>query len=392
MSTISQDTGVDQPVNQGGPGLAELGFKRVVLAGGGTGGHLYPALAVAKKMHALGSELVFVGTRHGLGATVVPTFGFQICFIRARGLAGSLLNKLAAVLEMGYGFVQSISILREFRPDIVIASGGYVCAPVTCAARLLNVPVVLMEQNAIAGKAIRFLSRFVDKICVSYPHSLKGLPAKKLVFTGNPVRPEIVARNRDEARRRLGIAPDQCCILVSGASQGAISLNKAVLAALPKWRDLKATVIHLTGPKNYEKVASLAKDCLEGSDFDYRAIGYQEDMAELYAASDLAVCRAGATTLAEITARGLPSVLVPYPYAAENHQEANARAMVDAGAAIMILDNAVEAELSGLVGDLITHAADLESMAKASASLGKPNAVDEVVKVAAQVYQQSRRN
>lgn len=355
---------------------------RVVLAGGGTGGHLYPALAVADRIREEGGEAFFVGTRRGLGARVVPGRGYGIAFVRARGLGGGLKGLLLAAFDGALGLVQSLAVLARKRPDLVIGTGGYVCAPVVLAARLLGIPSVLMEQNAIAGKATKFLSRFARRVCLSFPGSEGGLPADRVEVTGNPIRREIVERDRAVARQRLGIAEGQACVLVTGASQGAASLNRAVLRALPGWRDRNWVVLHLTGPNHLEEVQVRSGPLVEGGRLSYRPLGYLEDIAEAYAASDLVVCRAGATTLAEITARGLPSVLVPYPFAAERHQDHNARVLVERGAAQVLEDGAVEEALGGLVEELLRHPGDLRRMAEASAALGRPDAAQRVVEVA----------
>lgn len=360
----------------------DVAIARVIFAGGGTGGHLYPALAVADRLKAEGSHVRFIGTSHGVGASVIPKYGYELSFVHARGLAGGVMGKLKAVVSLAWGLVESFCVLREFRPDLVIGSGGYVCAPVVAAATLLGIPSILMEQNAFAGKSVRLLSRFARRVCTSFPGCRKGLDPSKIVLTGNPVRADIYTRSREEARQRLHIAPERRCLLVTGASQGAASLNRAVLRALPAWREQPWTILHLTGPSHIDEVLTRSADVVAGAELDYRPLAYSEDIAELYAACDLVVCRAGATTLAEITARGLPSVLVPYPYAAENHQEANALGMVEQGAASMVLDKDIEKLLGDVVSDLLTKEADLQAMAGASQTLGRPEAAAAVVQVA----------
>lgn len=355
---------------------------RVVLAGGGTGGHLYPALAVADRLREEGGEVLFVGTRRGLGARVVPERGYRISFVRARGLTGGVPGAVRAVVESAVGLVQSLALLARRRPDLVVGTGGYVCAPVVLAATLLGIPSILLEQNAIAGKATKFLSRFARRVCLSFPGSEAGLPPDRVEVTGNPVRSEIVVREREAARQALGVPPGQPCVLVSGASQGAASLNRGVLRALPSWREREWTVIHLTGPTHLDEVQTRSAPHREGARLDYRPLGYTDDMAGALAAADLVVCRAGATTLAEVTARGLPSVLVPYPFAAERHQDHNARVLAEGGAAVVVADEAVEERLGALVEDLLARPQDRERMALASRELGRPGAAERVVEVA----------
>lgn len=382
-----RSTRMQERTEHGGGGVARppAGAPlRVVLAGGGTGGHLYPALAVAEELRAIGGEVLFVGTPRSLGARIVPGRGYRYEGVRARGLTGGMRGLVLAALEGAVGLAQSLVLLSRERPELVIGTGGYVCAPVVLAATLLRIPSVLLEQNAIPGKATRFLSRFARKVCVSMPESREGLPGSRVEVTGNPIRAEIVARSREEARARLGIPEGRSCVLVTGASQGAASLNRAVLRALPAWLERDWTVLHLTGPGHVEEVEVRSRPLVEGARLDYRPIGYQEDIAEFYAAADLVICRAGATTLAEITARGLPAVLVPYPYAAERHQDHNAAVLARHGAAIVLEDEAVEEGLEAVVQGLLADPEELLRMAGASRTLGRADAAARVVRVALQ--------
>ncbi len=355
---------------------------RAVFAGGGTGGHLYPILAVADSIKEAGGLPVFIGTERGVENEAVPARGYKLYHIQARGLAGGVLGKLRAVSELFIGFAQSFFILLREKPDIVIGSGGYVCAPAVAAAKLLRIPAICLEQNAFAGKAVKFLSRLADRVCISLPGSEKGLPQEKVVLTGNPIRKAITEAGREEARQRLNIAPDRKCLLVTGASQGALSINNAVLAALPLWRKEDWTVIHLTGPKHIDEVSTRSHDLTEGYPIDYRPLGYMEDIAYAYAAADLCVCRAGATTLAEVTASGVPALLIPYPHAAENHQEANAETLARAGAAVVVKDSSAENELGNFVLELINNDEKLKSMRTSAKALGKGNAAALVVEEA----------
>lgn len=355
---------------------------RAVFAGGGTGGHLYPILAVADSIKEAGGLPVFIGTERGVENEAVPARGYKLYHIRARGLSGGVFGKILAISELFIGFAQSFFILLKEKPHIVIGSGGYVCAPAVAAAKLLHIPSICLEQNAFAGKAVKFLSRLADRVCISLPGSEKGLPQEKVVLTGNPIRKAITAANREEAREKLNIDPSRKCLLITGASQGAQSINNAVLAALPLWRQENWTVIHLTGPKHIDEVSTRSHDLTDGFPIDYRPLGYMEDIAYAYAAADLCVCRAGATTLAEVTAVGAASVLVPYPYAAENHQEANAETLVKAGAAAMVKDSAAEGELGNLVSELINNDERLQSMRASAKAMGKGDAAALVVEEA----------
>ncbi len=365
--------------------MSKLSGSRVVFSGGGTGGHLYPLLAVAELWRErYDGNVLFMGTVKGLEHKVVPERGFRFQAICARGLAGGVLGKIKALLALGVGIAQSWSVLRSFRPRVVIGSGGYVCAPVLMAARLLRIPTVLMEQNAKAGKTVRLLARCASRVCTCWPEAAQGLPAAKVVLTGNPVRQEVISEERAKARQRYQLPEGRPCLLITGASQGAASINSAVLKALPQWREREWTVIHLTGPKHIDKIKAEAEPLVAGGKLDYRPLGYLEDMAGAYAACDLVVCRAGATTLAEVTARGIAALLVPYPFAAENHQVANAQSLVNNGAGVMIADDQVEERLGTAVPELLEQPDRLLAMAQASAAMGRPQAAEDVLRVVAE--------
>ncbi|MHB2016097.1 MAG: undecaprenyldiphospho-muramoylpentapeptide beta-N-acetylglucosaminyltransferase [Candidatus Xenobia bacterium] len=360
---------------------------RVLITGGGTGGHVYPALAVGQglKRQSEDSEVLFVGTTRGVEKDAVPRAGFNLRFVRARGLSGNPLRKGLALLESGVGFMQSRQVLKEFRPDVVVGTGGYVSAPIVAAAASAGIPVVLLEANVVAGKTVRLLSRFARRICASFEDSLAELPRDKTVVTGNPVRPEIMERTRREGRERLGLPQDGFVLLVTGASQGARSINEAVVQALPHWQPLH--VLHLTGRSHFDTVRAQT----EGVSPNYHPVAYQEDMASAYAAADLIVCRAGATTLAELTCRGLPAIMVPYPFAADNHQEQNARRLEKRGACVVVADRGARERLGEVVLELYRDAERRRVMAEASQALGRPRALDAILEVVEQVVHESRR-
>ena len=348
---------------------------RVIFSGGGTGGHVFPALAVARSLQqqAPDSRLLFVGTRRGLEATVVPQNGYPIRFVTAKGLSRNPLKALTAVAVDLFGATQALWHVLNFRPDVVVGSGGYVSVPVTLAAWMLRLPVLLLEQNVVPGKATRFLSKHAARVCVSFEASAAAFGRKALV-TGNPVREEILTCHREHARARLDISPDRPCVLVTGASQGARSVNEAVLNALSAWKNQPWHVLHLTGRRDFEHVAEQARSILGNESalrWDGRA--FLDDMAAAYAAADLVVARAGATTIAEITARGVPAVLIPYPHAGA-HQTQNARVTVEHGAAILIADEQARKDLPQTVLDLMASPDRRAAMAVASAEAGHPDA------------------
>ena len=328
-----------------------------------------------------GVDCHFVGTKRGLESKVVPQRDFPFHPIRTRGLSSKPHLAALALLEMLIGFQQSRNLLSVLKPQLVIGLGGYVCAPTVAASALHGVPAIMLEQNSYPGKANRLLSRLCRYACVSFPECAKHLSHTRVVVTGNPVREDILTADREESRRALGIDSDRKVLLVTGASQGAASLNEAVLQALGAWRDLPWTIFHLTGPRHLEEVKAKAEALTREGRLDFRAIGYSDEVARLYAAADLLVCRAGATTLAELTARGLPAILVPYPFAAEGHQEKNAQSLVEVGAGMMILDSQVKALLGDTVTALLEDQDRRQQMAAASKKLGQPEAVKRILEV-----------
>lgn len=353
-------------------------MKRVLFAGGGTGGHLYPGLTLAERLRTEGLDIHFFGALGGVEAEIVPRFGFPLHLVRAGKLSRKPLQALAGVLETAVGFAQCLGWLLHHRPNLIVGTGGFASAPVALAGTVLGVRLMVLEQNAVPGKVTRLLARFARHVCVQFPESAKWLPRGRTLVTGNPIRADILACTQAEGRQRLGIRTDRPCLLVTGGSQGAVSLNRAVLSSLERWSDQEWTVLHLTGSKHLEDVERQGHPT---NQLDYRPVGYLDDVAAAYAAANLVVCRAGATTLAEVTARGLPAILVPYPYAAEDHQRLNARAAVDTGAAELLEDSEVEARLGESVEKLFGSREQLARMAEASQALGKPDATDRILEL-----------
>ena len=360
---------------------------RVIVSGGGTGGHAFPAIAVAQALRdrCPDARVLFIGTRKGVEARVVPAAGFNIRFVRARGLSRKPIEAACAIIDNLVGMAQALRQVFAFKPHVVVGSGGYVSVPVNLAAWLTFTPTVLLEQNVVPGKATRALSLRARKVCVSFAATAGAFGAKAVV-TGNPVRQEIVTRTRDDARARLGISPDRFCLLVTGASQGARSINEAVLAALPGWRDRDWHVLHLTGRHDHADVRRRAMLALgSGARLTWDGRDFLDDMASAYAAADLVIARAGATTMAEITCRGIPTILIPYPHAG-GHQIENARWLEGAGGAVMIVDEKASAELPTEVERLVSEPSRLSAMAKACAAAGHPDAaariVDEILRAA----------
>ncbi len=345
----------------------------MIIAGGGTGGHLFPGLAVADRLRERArAQVIFVGSSRGIENRVVPRRGYELRTLPVRALRGQgALSLAAASLRLPVSLVSAWRVVGEIRPDLVVGVGGYASAPAVVASWIRRVRTVLLEQNAHPGLTNRALGRFADRICVAFPESVSHFPAERTVETGNPVRPP-----EAEPRRHGG----RFSILVFGGSAGAHRLNEVGVEALADLArgGCAIDIVHQTGEADLEWVKGRYREA--GLEADVRP--FIDDMARAYADADLVVCRAGATTLAELTALGKPAVLVPYPYAADDHQRKNAESLVRRGAALMILDRELTAR--GLADAILGLGGDPErlvAMAKASGRLGRPEAADRVVDV-----------
>lgn len=359
---------------------------RVLFTGGGTGGHVYPALAVAQALCKKdpGTEILFVGTRRGLEQDLVPRAGFPLATIASAGLRRRLiLANLSTLVQNVYGFVQAMALLRRFRPQVVVGMGGYVTVPVVLAAALNRIPVLLHEQNALPGLANRWLSRFAAKVAVSYEDSARFFrPRRKVIVSGNPVREAVWQRGREEGRKNLDVPASARLVLVFGGSRGARPLAEAAVAAAPALLSAPENMLLVvTGSSDFatieEKVRRVGIPATGKGKMLLRP--YLYNMEDALAAADLVVTRAGATTMAEITARGVPAILVPSPYVTANHQEYNARLLVERGAAVMILEKELSGErLSREVLELLDDPGRRARMAAAARALGKREATETI--------------
>ncbi|MDT8901686.1 undecaprenyldiphospho-muramoylpentapeptide beta-N-acetylglucosaminyltransferase [Anaeroselena agilis] len=363
---------------------------RVIISGGGTGGHIYPALTIARAINEIEpSDILFVGTKQGLEADIVPKEGFPFATVDAGGIERRLtLGNLRALLKTFAGLLESFAVVRRFRPDVVIGTGGYVCGPVLLAASLLGIPAVIQEQNVIPGVTNRILARFVGRIAVGYAEAANNFGANrdKVVVTGNPVRPEILTATRESGLRDLGLSPGKLTVLVAGGSRGARSINTAMADVHARFAGREGIqILHATGSAEYNNIVGLLAE--RGIDVtktgNISIVPYLYNMPQALAAADLAVFRAGAIGLAELTARGIPAILVPYPHAAENHQEFNARVLESRGAAVVIRDAALSGpRLADAIDALLGDRARLTAMAKASGELGRPEAAAAIARLA----------
>ncbi|OQY66712.1 MAG: undecaprenyldiphospho-muramoylpentapeptide beta-N-acetylglucosaminyltransferase [Polyangiaceae bacterium UTPRO1] len=349
----------------------------MMIAGGGTGGHLFPGIAVAEaaRRRDPAAAVLFVGSPRGIEARVVPTTGFDLELLPGAPLRGrNVAGKVAALGALGAATLRARTLVRRFAPDAVVGLGGYASAPAVLAARLAHVPIVLLEQNARPGLTTRLLARLADRVCVSFPDTHTGLPADRAVFTGNPVR-RFSASAAGPARRSAGLT-----IAIVGGSAGAQRLNQAGPALRAALADVPGlTLIHQTG---FAEEATVRTSYAGAPGVEVRA--FITDMGAVYGAADLIVCRAGATTIAELAAQGLPAIFVPYPHAADDHQRANAEALVRAGAARMVLDHqATGKRLAAEVRELIAAPGALPEMRARMRQFARPDAADRVLDVVA---------
>ncbi len=373
-------------------------MARVLLTGGGTGGHIYPALAVAESLRELdpAGELLFVGAAGGMEERLVPRAGVAFAGVRAAGVVGKGAARAArALLLLAAGTRQALGVLRRFRPDVVVGTGGYASVPVGLAAILSRVPLVLQEQNAVPGLANRVLARRAALVALGYEAARRRFPPNTPVMvTGNPVRASVLGTSREEARSALGLSAREVLVLAFMGSRGSATVNRALVTAAAILEGEPALrLLAATGQAHWEDaVAELGRAGILGARCDdppeartARAnstfVPYLFDMDRALAAADLVVCRAGAITLAEVMARGLPAVLIPSPHVTHGHQEANAAVLGAAGAAEIV----PERELTGrrlaavvvaLAGDTSRRAA----MAAASKALGNPRAARDLAR------------
>jgi UDP-N-acetylglucosamine--N-acetylmuramyl-(pentapeptide) pyrophosphoryl-undecaprenol N-acetylglucosamine transferase len=337
-------------------------MRTLLIMAGGTGGHIFPGLAVAEQARAAGWQVVWMGARGGMEERLVPRHGYSTAWIRAKAARGKgLLQKLLLPANLLFSFWESARHIRRIRPDVVLGLGGYVAFPGGMMASLLGKPLALHEQNAIAGLANKVLAGVSDKVMVAFPDALS-----KAEWTGNPVRADIASIAAPQERFRGRQGPLR--ILVVGGSLGAQALNDAVPRALALLGE-RPSVVHQSGEKHLETLrANYAASGVQGE-----LVAFIDDMARRYAEADLVICRAGAVTIAELSAGGMASVLVPFPFAVDDHQTANARFLADRGAAILLPQTELTPErLAALIRKMDRTA--LLQMARNARGLGKPEA------------------
>lgn len=355
----------------------------ILITAGGTGGHVYPGLAVARALQSQGIPVVWMGTHKGIEARIIPEAGIEIAWLEVSGIRGKGITALLmAPFRLTKALIQSVSIMKKYRPAAVLGMGGFVAGPGGLMASLMGIPVIIHEQNARAGTTNKLLSRFVLEKLEGFPGTF---PEKcDAIAVGNPVRQEIAAlpipEVRLEGRNEEGTAFH---LLVVGGSLGAKALNEIVplaLCALPK--ELKVEVVHQAG----EATLDVAEKTYHAAAVQAHIVPFIEDMAGAYEWADLVVCRAGALTIAEVSAAGLASILVPYPFAIDDHQTENAKYLAEQGAAILAKqDELTQDSLAQVLEALITNREQLLEMSKQSRSLAMPDATEKVAMICADI-------
>ena len=353
----------------------------IIIAGGGTGGHVFPALAIARMLRKKlpGARVTFVGTVRGIESKIIPREGYDLRFIRSEGLVGkSLLKTARSLLKIPVSMMDSFGILKDIRPELVIGVGGYSSGPVLLCAKLMGIPTIIHEQNTVPGFANKVLGKFVDTVAVTYHESMKYFPQERVFLTGNPVREEVLDGDREKGYKAFSLDRELFTIFVFGGSLGASHINEAVGEALTYLAPLKDKIqfLHQTGEKDLDYM----KEEYSSREFKGTVIPFAYQMADAYSVADLVISRAGATTLAELTACGKAALLIPFPYSAGNHQEVNARKLWDMGAAQLLLDRNLDGKkLFEMIKFLIEDPDALSEMERISRSLGNRKATDKVI-------------
>lgn len=355
---------------------------RVIIAAGGTGGHVFPALALGEEIQEQlpEAEILFMGTNRGLEDRVIPQAGFRLKTITMSGLARSLspldiIRNILMPFKVFFGMIQSLMILRGFKPDIVIGCGGYVTAPVVWLAAKMGIKTLIQEQNSRPGRTTVFLSKYADEVHLTYEEAKQFFKDKsKLKISGNPLRKGLQKIDRQEASRLFGLHSNNKTLLVVGGSLGAHSINMALLEIINELIQVDdINVLWQTGINDFDEIT------LKVRHEQVKVLKFIDNMSAAYSVADLVLCRAGAMTLSEITMMGLPAVLVPYPYAAENHQEYNAKSLADRNAAVMIRNPELKQKMKPLLFELLKNPDKLKRMRQNSFALRQPDAAKKIV-------------
>jgi len=356
---------------------------RFIISGGGTGGHIFPALSIAEglKQRLPDAEILFVGAQGKMEMEKVPAAGFRIVGLPVAGFhRGEIIRNLLFIPKLVTSLWKARSVVKNFKPDCVIGVGGYASGPVLKVATQMGIPTLLQEQNSYAGVTNKLLGAKASKICVAYQNMERFFPKEKIVLTGNPIRKglENLAEKREEAFRFFGLESGLPVVLVVGGSLGARSLNRGILAKLELMKDAGVQFLWQTGKIYFDDL----KQELEANPAgNVHLLEFIQRMDLAFAAADLVISRAGAGTISELCVLGMPTILVPSPNVAEDHQTANARALADRGAAVLVRDDEVGARLVETALALVKDRKQLENLSVAMKKMGTPNATRDIVEV-----------
>ncbi len=371
--------GAPLPLSSGSPDATSPIPLSVIIAGGGTGGHIYPGIAIAQEFRRrdANTQILFVGTAKGLERKIIPREGFNLELIEIAALKRvGFVKRIKSLLLLPKSFLDVRSLIKQVRPDVVIGVGGYASGPVVMMAAMMDVPTLVAEQNALPGFTNRMLARFVKAAAISFEEAREFF-GEKAEITGNPVRSEFF----DVPTRHTG---DVIHVLITGGSQGARAINEAMIGALPLLDEEQERLAftHQTGENDFYRV----RDAYENSGLKAEVKPFIERMVDEFAGADLVISRAGATTVAELAAAGKPAIMIPFPYAADDHQRKNAEAIERAGAGRMILQAELTPErLAKELLWLVRDPQQLGRMAESSKSLGRPDAAKRVVDLAVKI-------
>ena len=364
---------------------------KVLFAGGGTAGHLMPAINIALQMTELDKsiESLFIGKKGGMEAAIVSKFGFQIREIEVTSLKRNLGGMIRFLLNWRKGFSQAMKIIRDFNPILVIGSGGYVSAPVVRAAHKCGLPIYLQEQNSLPGLATRSLGKLATLIFTAYEKASDYLPRDKCRMVGNPLRPDILNADRQSSKREFGLDSSKKILLVLGGSSGAQAINRAILSLVntdcipPTWQ-----ILWQTGEKDFERIKSLTP----GDKFRGQSLPFIYNMPAAYSSADLIISRAGAMALAEIAAWGIPSILIPFPFATGDHQTLNAQQFAKASAAILIPETEIESRLSLTLDGLFNNDKKRSNMAEEAKKLARIDATKMIAETILEKINEIQKN
>ncbi len=355
---------------------------KVIFAGGGTGGHINPALSIADYLRKRDEsfEALFIGTRRGLETKLVPAAGYDIKYIDICGFdRKNLLKNFSVAAKLVKANADCVRIIKDFKPDAVVCTGGYASGPVAIAAKKCGVPSLIHEQNVYPGLTVKGAERYVNYVAVSFDETVNQMKKReKCVVTGNPVREEILLADKKKSREKLGISDDEKFVLIFGGSLGAAKINDAVIGMIAKITDMNIRVLFGTGERNYKEVLERIGDVPQ----NVTVTPYINNMAEVMAAADLAVTRSGAITVSELACLNKPAILIPSPNVVRNHQEQNAKEFADADAALMLKESELSPE--SLLDAIISLTSDeerLTKMAENMESFAKKDALGEIAKL-----------